>query len=482
MNRRFIVFVSGATLLIEAALLMLPLFVSLIYGESAGWYFLYVILGCVAVGYPVFKYAKPDMTGVFARDGLAVAAVAWLLMSLVGALPFWFSGEIPSYVDAFFETVSGFTTTGSSILTDIESLSRCMLFWRSFTHWIGGMGVLVFMLAILRMEGGQSIHILRAESPGPSVSKLKPKMFDSAKILYSLYIALTLLEVFFYVIGGVPVFDAFCNAFATAGTGGFAIKGASLAAYSTYAQTVSTVFMILFGVNFSIYYFLIKRKFKYIKDNTEIRWYLGIIVIAIALITVNTLSQYDRFYDAFHHASFTVASIITTTGFATVDFNLWPQFSKTILILLMMIGACAGSTGGGMKVSRFVVLAKCSDAEIRKLAAPHTVKTTQMDGKPMSKDSVGAILKYFAIYIIIVVVSVLLISIENVDGTTTLTAVMATFNNIGPGLNLVGPTANYAFFSDFSKIVLSMDMLFGRLELYPMLVLFLPHTWARKWN
>ena len=480
MNHKMISQMLGRVLCIEAALLLLPTAVCLIYGEDPRP-FLYTILVAVGLG-ALLWHRKIADTAFYAREGFVIVAFSWVLMSLVGALPFVLSGDVEHYVDAVFETVSGFTTTGASILTDVEAMSRGCLFWRSFTHWVGGMGVIVFILAVMPKTGGYNMHLMRAESPGPSVGKLVPKIRETAMTLYMIYFGITVVELLLLIIARMPVFDAFCNAFATAGTGGFAIKGASLAAYSTYAQTVSTVFMILFGVNFSIYYFLIKRKFKYIKDNTEIRWYLGIIVIAIALITVNTLSQYDRFYDAFHHASFTVASIITTTGFATVDFNLWPQFSKTILILLMMIGACAGSTGGGMKVSRFVVLAKCSDAEIRKLAAPHTVKTTQMDGKPMSKDSVGAILKYFAIYIIIVVVSVLLISIENVDGTTTLTAVMATFNNIGPGLNLVGPTANYAFFSDFSKIVLSMDMLFGRLELYPMLVLFLPHTWARKWN
>ena len=395
-------------------------------------------------------------------------------------MPFTLSREIPSYLDAVFEMISGFTTTGSSILPDVEALSHCMLVWRGFSHWIGGMGILVFMMAILRLEGGQGIHLLRAESPGPAVAKMVPRMADSSKILYTIYLALTVIQILFYLAGGMPVFDALCNTFGTAGTGGLAIKRDSFLSYSYYAQTVTTVFMVLFGVNFSIYFFLLRRKFDLVWKNTELRWYLGLIFGAIAVITVNTLSYYPRVYDAFHHAAFTVSSIITTTGYGTVDFNLWPELSRVILVFLMIIGACAGSTGGGLKVSRLIILFRAARAEIHRLLHPHTVKVMQMDGKPISRESIRSVSTYLILYVFLVMASVLLVSLDNFDGSTTLTAVLATFNNIGPGLGLVGPTGSFAAFSPLSKIVLCLDMLFGRLELYPMLVLFCPSTWKRK--
>ena len=342
------------------------------------------------------------------------------------------------------------------------------------------MGILVFMMAILRLEGGQGIHLLRAESPGPAVSKMVPRMVDSSKILYTIYLGLTAIQILFYLAGGMPVFDALCNTFGTAGTGGLAIKRDSFLSYSYYAQSVTTVFMALFGVNFSIYFFLLRRKFDLVWKNTELRWYLGIIVCAIAAITINTLPYYPRAYDAFHHASFAVSSIITTTGYGTVDFNLWPQLSRTILVLLMLVGACAGSTGGGLKVSRLVILLRAAKAEVRRLLHPHTVKVVTLDGKPLSQDNIRSVSAYFILYVLIMVVSILFVSLDNFDGSTTITAVIATFNNIGPGLELVGPTGSYAGFSALSKIVLCLDMLFGRLELYPMLVLFFPSTWNRK--
>ena len=480
MNKRAIVYVLGAVLLIGAALMLLPLLVALIYHEVSGWYFLWVMLGAAVLGALALRLGGGKRAVMYAKEGLIAVALSWIVLSLVGALPFTLSGQIPFYLDAVFEMISGFTTTGSSILPAVEELDKCMLFWRSFSHWIGGMGILVFMMAILRLEGGQGIHLLRAESPGPAVAKMVPRMADSSKILYTIYLALTVIQILFYLAGGMPVFDALCNTFGTAGTGGLAIKRDSFLSYSYYAQTVTTVFMALFGVNFSIYFFLLRRKFDLVWKNTELRWYLGLIFGAIAVITVNTLSYYPRVYDAFHHAAFAVSSIITTTGYGTVDFNLWPELSRVILVFLIIIGACAGSTGGGLKVSRLIILFRAARAEIHRLLHPHTVKVMQMDGKPISRESIRSVSTYLILYVFLVMASVLLVSLDNFDGSTTLTAVLATFNNIGPGLGLVGPTGSFAAFSPLSKIVLCLDMLFGRLELYPMLVLFCPSTWKRK--
>ena len=378
---------------------------------------------------------------------MIAVALSWIVLSLVGALPFTLSGQIPFYLDAVFEMISGFTTTGSSILPAVESLDRCMLFWRSLSHWIGGMGILVFMLAIVRMDGGQAIHLLRAESPGPTVSKMVPRMVDSSKILYGIYFGLTVVQIILYLAGGDPLFDSLCNAFGTAGTGGFAIRNDSFASYSAYTQTVTTVFMALFGVNFSIYFFLLRRKFDLAWKNTELRWYVSIIVISTLLITFNIKSLYHGdFGYSLHHAAFTVSSVITTTGYGTENFDLWPEFSRVILVLLMIVGASAGSTGG----------------------------------KPVSGETVRAVSTYFILYVLIAAASVLLVSLDGYDGSTTLTAVLATFNNIGPGLGLCGPAGNFAFFSPLAKVVLCIDMLLGRLELYPMLVLLMPSTWRKK--
>ena len=480
MNKRMISFILGTLLILEAVILLLPALVALIYAERAGWYYLFTALGAALAGLALRLISRPTRKTIYARDGLLCVALGWVVLSLAGALPFTLCGDIPSYLDAVFEMVSGFTTTGSSILPNVEVLNRCSLFWRSFSHWIGGMGILVFMMAILRLEGGQGIHLLRAESPGPAVVKMVPRMADSSKILYTIYLALTVIQILFYLAGGMPVFDALCNTFGTAGTGGLAIKRDSFLSYSYYAQTVTTVFMALFGVNFSIYFFLLRRKFDLVWKNTELRWYLGLIFGAIAVITVNTLSYYPRVYDAFHHAAFAVSSIITTTGYGTVDFNLWPELSRVILVFLMIVGACAGSTGGGLKVSRLIILFRAARAEIHRLLHPHTVKVMQMDGKPISRESIRSVSTYLILYVFLVMASVLLVSLDNFDGSTTLTAVLATFNNIGPGLGLVGPTESFAAFSPLSKIVLCLDMLFGRLELYPMLVLFCPSTWKRK--
>ena len=483
MNKRMTCYILGVILVIEAALMLLPLVTSLIYRESSGWWFLYTILGALILGGSMMLLAKPKKKTIYAKEGLVTVAMSWIVLSLVGALPFSLSGQIPFYVDAVFEMISGFTTTGSSILPDVEALDRCMLIWRSFSHWIGGMGILVFMMAILHLEGGQGIHLLRAESPGPTVSKMVPKMVDSSKILYTIYLGLTVIQMVFYLLGGMPLFDTLCNAFGTAGTGGFSVRAASLGAYDTYAQSVTTVFMILFGVNFSIYFFLLRRKFDLVRKNTELRWYFIISLAAIALITLNTWQMselYDTPYDAFHHAAFSVGSVITTTGYCTVNFDLWPQFSKVILVFLMIVGACAGSTGGGLKVSRLVILIRAAEAEIRKIVHPHTVKVVMMDGRPIAQDTIHTVCSYFVLYVLLALASILLVSLDNFDASTTITAVMATFNNIGPGLSVVGPVGNFAGFSVLSKIVMCLDMLFGRLELFPMLILMLPTTWKKK--
>lgn len=480
MNKRMIFHILGMLLILEAALLLLPALVALIYGEQAGWYYLFTAAGAALVGLALRTACRPSRKTIYARDGLITVALGWIVISLAGALPFTLCGDIPSYLDAVFEMVSGFTTTGSSILPNVELLNRCSLFWRSFSHWIGGMGILVFMLAIVNMEGGQGIHLLRAESPGPTVSKMVPRMVDSSKILYSIYFGLTLVQILFYLLGGMPLFDTLCNAFATAGTGGFAIRADSFAGYGYYHQTVTTVFMALFGVNFSIYFFLLRRKFDLVWKNTELRWYVVIILSSVALITLNILPLYPRAYDALHHAAFSVSSVITTTGFGTENFDLWPEFSRVILVFLMLIGACAGSTGGGLKISRLVILVKMVQREVRLLLHPRTVKVMTIDGKAVSNDTVRGVSAYFLTYVFLIMASILLVSLDGLDASTTVTAVLATFNNIGPGLGLVGPAGNFAVFSPLAKVVLTLDMLLGRLELYPMLILMLPTTWTKR--
>ncbi len=479
MNKRMILRLLGAVLMIEAALMLLPLLVAVIYREQAGRYFLYTALGALAVGALLWKLPRPQTRAIYTKEGLTIVSLSWIILSLVGALPFTLSGDIPNYLDAVFEMVSGFTTTGASVLVDVEALSHCSLFWRSFSHWIGGMGILVFMLAIISLEGGQAIHLLRAESPGPTVSKMVPRMVDSTKILYLIYFVLTLLQMVFYLIGGMPLFDTLCNAFATAGTGGFAIRASSFADYSPYLQTVTTVFMFLFGVNFSIYFFMLRRKFDLVRKNTELRWYILIALCATALITINIAPMFDTVGGALHHAAFNVSSIMTTTGFCTEDYVLWPEFSRTILMFLMLIGACAGSTGGGLKVSRLVVLCKLIQNELRLLWHPHSVKVIKVDDKPVGRDVIRSVSCYFLVYVLLSMLSILLISLNNFDTATTITAVFSAFNNIGPGMSLIGPTGNYAIFSPLSKVVLCLDMLFGRLELYPMLLL-LPGKWLKK--
>lgn len=410
----------------------------------------------------------------YLKEGCITTALSWIFLSLFGALPFFLSRGIPSYLDALFETVSGFTTTGASILTDVESLSRCSLFWRSFTHWIGGMGVLVFIMAIIPLSGGSSINLMKAESPGPSVGKFAPKLKSTARILYGIYFALTVLQIILLLIGNMPVFDSVCTAFGTAGTGGFGIKNSSIAGYSPYLQWVITIFMILFGVNFNAYYLIVYRKFRKAFAMEEVRWYFIIIISSIGIIFLNILGTYAHIADALRDSAFQVASIITTTGFSTVDFNLWNSTAKTVLVLLMFIGACAGSTGGGIKVARFVVVIKTIKRELNSYIHPNSVKKIQVEGKAIDRETIKAINVYFITFIVLFTLSVFLVSFEGKDLTTNFTAVAATINNIGPGLELAGPASNFSLFSPLSKIVFIIDMLAGRLELFPLLILFHP--------
>ncbi len=476
MNTSMIRYILGSILKIEGALLMIPVICALIYNESEGFAFFITAVICAVTGI-LFTIRKPKEQIFYLKEGCITTALSWIFMSLFGAVPFVITGEIPSYLDALFETVSGFTTTGASILSDVEALSHASLLWRAFTHWIGGMGVLVFLLAILPMSGGSNINLLRAESPGPSVGKLAPKMKTTATLLYAFYFILTFSEFIFLLICGMPVYDSICTAFSTAGTGGFGIKNDSIGGYSVAIQWVVTVFMILFGVNFNAYFFIWVKEFKKAFKMEEIRVYLGIIVTAVVLITANIYHSCENLFDAVTKSSFQVASIITTTGYSTTDFDLWPSFSKTILVLLMFIGACAGSTGGGIKVSRIIIVMKAFAKEAFSYIHPKSIRHLSMDHTPVKHETLRSVNVFFDTYIAIFVMSLLLVSLEGQGMQTNLTAVIACFNNIGPGLEGVGPTQNLAFFSPLSKIVLMFDMLAGRLELFPMIMLFHPTIW-----
>ena len=474
-----IAYIIGRILLTEAALLVLPLLVTFLYGESPVPFLIPILLLALCGG--AMGWKKPKSTALYARDGLAVVALAWICMSLFGALPFVLSGDIPNYVDAFFETVSGFTTTGSSILTEIEPLSRGGLFWRSFTHWVGGMGVLVFVMAILPMNDGHGMHLMRAEVPGPTVGKLVSRMSDTAKILYSIYLVMTVVEIVLLLAGGMPLYDAAIHAFGTAGTGGFSCRNLSVGAYdSVYFDVVIGVFMLLFGVNFNLYYFLLIRRFRDVLHSEELRAYLLIVAASVLAIAVNISHLYQSFAASLRYAFFQVSSIITTTGYATADFNAWPAFSKAILVILMFVGACAGSTGGGMKVARIVILAKTSVCDMRKMLHPNAVATVRFEGKPIGEKNIRSVHLFLTVYLIVFTISCLLLSLEEMDLVTTFTAVAACMNNIGPGLEVVGPMGNFASFSSWAKVLLSFDMLVGRLEIFPMLLLFAPSIWKRK--
>ncbi len=478
MNKSIIVYILGCILILEAALMALPLLVAAIYRESSGFAFLATIAGCLLCGVPMI--ARRHENVFYAREGFVAVALGWIILSVGGAVPFFLAGAIPNFIDAFFETVSGFTTTGASILPAVEGLPHCILFWRSLTHWIGGMGVLVFVLTLMPQTGGYSMNLMKAESPGPSVSRLVPKVRSTAKILYCIYLVMTVMEVALLLIGRMPLFDTLCISFGTAGTGGFGILNDSCASYTLYQQWVITIFMILFGVNFNVYFLILMKKFVQAIKVDELRYYLGIIGGAILIITLDLVFVTgERLSIAFSQASFQVGSIITTTGFSTVDFNVWPMLSKTLLVLLMFCGACAGSTGGGIKVSRFIILGKQVSREFHRMLHPNSVKKIKMDEKPIPDEVVQSTNVYMVIYAMVFALSVILIALDNLDFTTNFTAVAATLNNIGPGLDGVGPAANFAAYSPFSKLILSVDMLAGRLELYPLFILFMPRTWKK---
>ena len=495
MNYGMIRYTLGWILLFEAGFLLLPLFTALICLEIWPLISILITIGICLLAGTLFRFKKPKDKALYSRDGLVIVALSWIFLSAFGALPFVISGTIPSYIDALFESVSGFTTMGGSVISAVEELPKSILIWRSFTNWIGGMGVLVFIMAFLPLGGAQNLHIMRAESPGPTVSKLVPKMRTTALILYLIYFIFTAVMFVMLLFGRMSVFEALNATLATAGTGGFGVKNDSFASFTPFAQIVVTVFMLIFSINFSSYYLVCKKR---LKDalNLEIKVFILIVIAAIAIITINLLTgtvsdavyeventDYSEggysFGDALRHSAFTVASIISTSGFSTENFAAWPMLSQTIILLLMFVGACAGSTGGGIKISRIIILLKGVGRELKAALHPRQVKKITIDKRPLENETVRSVNSYIVCYIVVFVVSVLLVSFENHDLITSFSAVTSAINNIGPGLNAVGPTGNYAFFSVFSKIVLIFDMLAGRLELLPMLLLFTPSTWKK---
>ncbi len=481
MNIKSIVYILGWVLRLESAFMLLPIGCSLLYREADGWAFVLVAAVCLALSF-LLCARKRSQTLFYAREGFVATALSWIVLSFFGCLPFVLTGEIPRFIDALFETVSGFTTTGASILSDVESMSHCLMLWRCFTHWIGGMGVLVFLLAVIPMVGGSNMHLMKAESPGPSVGKLVPKVRHTARLLYLLYIVLTVLEFVLLLLGGMIPFEALCTAFGTAGTGGFGFYNDSFASFSPYIQWVVTIFMILFGVNFNVYYLFFLRRFRDALRCEEMRWYLAIIAAATLMICANIYDTALTLEHNLRNSAFQVATVITTTGYATVDFDLWPTFSKIILVSLMFCGACAGSTGGGMKVSRIVIAFKTFLRQMSLSIHPRAVRRVRFEDRDVEEETVRTVSLYFAAVAFIVVISVLLVSIEGQDLVTSFTAVVATFNNIGPGLNAVGPTCNYGAMTDLSKWVLIFNMLTGRLEIFPMLLLFYPPLWNETFS
>ncbi len=478
MNRRMVVFLLSRILLAEAVLMLPSVLVGLIYREAVTWCFLPAIGALLLLS--LFGLKKPKNTAIYAREGFLTVAASWVLMSLFGAIPFWLSGGFDSIWDCIFEIVSGFTTTGASVLRSVEQLPHCILFWRSFSHWIGGMGVLVFVLAVMPMSEERSMHLMRAEVPGPVVGKLVPRMRDTAKILYTVYAAMTLLLVILLVAGGMPLFDSVCHAFGAAGTGGFSIKNAGIAYYnSAYIDIVLSVFMLLFGVNFSLYHLILIGRVKNAIRSEELRVYLGIVAVTVLLISFNTFSVYQKLGLTLRNAFFQVSSIITTTGYATVDFDKWPAFSKMILVLLMLFGACAGSTGGAIKISRVMILYKGARQEVRRMLHPRAVTVVRIEGQPIGSGLLRATLVFFAMYMACLALGTLLLSLAEQDFTTNFTAAVACLGNIGPGLAKIGPTGNYGFYPGWAKILLSLEMLAGRLELFPIIMLFSPLTYRR---
>lgn len=479
MNYSMIFYTVGLLLKVEAGLMLLPLCVSLYYGESPVSFGLTIVL--LFVFGQVLSFRKPQNNAIYAREGFLIVGASWLLLSLFGAMPFTISGEIPGFVDAFFETVSGFTTTGASILTDVEAMGFGMLFWRSFTHWVGGMGVLVFVLAVLPKSDAQTLYIMKAEVPGPTCGKLVARVRHTALILYGIYLAMTVLLIVLLMVGGMPLFDSVLHAFGTAGTGGFGIKGTSVGYYdSAYFDTVIGIFMLLFGVNFNLYYYLLLGDFISVLKSEELHWYVGIVGISVAVITWNILPQYGSVLTGLRYAFFQVASIITTTGYTTADYSLWPGLSQTILVMIMFVGAMAGSTGGGIKVSRIAVLIKSAYRELCTMRSPRSVRCLKFEGKPLDKQTSSGILSFFIAFMLLFCVSILALSLDRYDHVSNFTAVAACINNIGPALGICGPMGSYAPFSDLSKLVLSFDMLAGRLEIFPLLMLFAPSTYRKK--
>ena len=481
MNRRMVFEILRKLLLVEGILLLLPMLIALSYREASWWTFLAVAAVLMLIG-GINLHKKPKDRNIYTKDGLLIVGLAWVLWSLFGALPFVLSGAIPNYVDAVFETVSGFTTTGSTILTDIESLPKGILFWRSFTHWIGGMGVLVFVMAILPLASERNMYIMRAEVPGPTVGKLVPKANETAKILYAIYIGLTLLEVVLLLIGGMSFFDSVCHAMATAGTGGFSTMNASVGAYnSAYIEIVITVFMVLFGVNFNVYYLILLRRFKAVFKNEELLVYLGIFAAATLVIAVNISGLYDGFGDALRQSGFTVSSVMSTTGFGVTDYLKWPMLSQHILMILMFFGACAGSTGGGIKIIRLLLIFKIIKRDLRKIARPRLVSCVRVDGTVVEEDTLKGIYTYMLVFITILTLSTAVVAFDGHDIATTFSSVVTCINNVGPGMGVInGPVGNFSSFSVLTKLVLTVDMLIGRLEIFPILMLFMPSLWRKK--
>ncbi|MBR3597959.1 MAG: TrkH family potassium uptake protein [Clostridia bacterium] len=480
MNKKMVLYTLGKIIWVEAALLLLPVVVCLLYSNDSLFSFAVTLVTAVAVAAPLTIFCKPQNKVIYSKEGFVIVSLAWIVMSLIGALPFVISGEIPSFIDAFFETVSGFTTTGASIIENVEAMSEGILFWRSFTHWIGGMGVLVFVMALTAGLPDRSIHIMRAEMPGPIVDKLVPKARETAKILYLIYICMTVAEIIILVICKMPLFEALVHTFGTAGTGGFGVKADSIAGYSPVIQWVITVFMFLFGINFNLYYLILLRRIKSAFKSSELWVYAGVGVVSCIAITFNISEMYGSFSEALRHSAFQVSTVMTTTGYATADFNMWPGFSKTLLLILMFMGACAGSTAGGLKVSRVIILAKGIRRELTRLLHPRSVKTLKLDGKRLDEQTLSTTALYFTVYAACLVAVWFILSMDKYDTETNFSAAIACFNNIGPGLGIVGPAGNYSGYSVISKIVLSAAMLLGRLEIFPMLLCFSPATWSKK--
>lgn len=481
MNYRAIIYYVGMVLKLETAFLLAPLFVSLAYSEQETVKGVLITMAITLfIGMTIDAVKRGERT-IYVKDGFVLVAICWICVSVFGAMPFFFSGAVPSFVDCLFESISGFTTTGSSILTNVEVLPKGLLLWRSLTHWIGGMGVLVFLLAVVSNSGGDSVHVMKAESPGPAPGKLVPRLRQSSKILYSIYFVLTLLQVGFLLAGGMPLFDSVCNALATAGTGGFSITNASIAAYdSTYIHVVITVFMLLFGVNFNMYYFLLIRNWKGVWRSTELRVYLGIFAVSTLLITWNLIGPYTLdFGRALRDSAFQVSSVMTTTGFATADFSLWPQFSRMVLLGIMIIGASAGSTSGGLKVSRLIILVKEVKRLLTRMGHPRSVEIIKLDGKAVDKVVVHGVNAYAITLMLLAGLSMLIVALDNFDFETTVTSVITCISNVGPGYGKVSAVGNFSEFSVLSKLTLSLNMLIGRLEIYPILLLFAPRTWRR---